>query len=661
MPETLGVLQFFQLFLIVMLSSFTWHIMLKGKGSLDNLWLFGMLLLLLFNVTFSIVSYFPFTSDVFFAGTVIFLLMAALYLYSFPRSVWPNYSWAVIFGIIVTAGKIIFNRYSSDQYLAYFFVAVSFSVIFLIIIVRKIKYLKTNRKKAVILYASYVSSLSVLFALFSGFSAVLYDSSVFRIFILTILPVSIIGLIFAVYRNLNTQTGIHTSNILLLVIFSLPFTFLLSRLFEFRMIITRYLGTFHFSTGALIFLFLAVCLAGILVSVVSKVIEGFVSKNREIYQKLANDFRIGLEKVTTFDELFSYYKSTIRNEFPDVRHVLFVMITEDLDKGTFFDEDFFRSAIDLEVPATGNLLKETPYYVKTSIDVPPEILYLSDKYGGDVFIPVVFKTEIIGFMILYSRKISHNGLICIHNITANAITTIDKVLLFQAVIETEKQLEASRHFRETGKMVSFIAHELRSPLSSILFNMEVIKDNIVKNKDPDTEYLDISLREIRRLNEVVEKMLTYGRNIKLSPEKGVVAIFFEDISHLFQGIDHEIEFIDKTDGVEFNLDWNALKSVLINFITNSIQALERIDKAGFVKTTALLVKNNLIFEVEDNGPGIPDEHKDSIFEPFYTTRKEGNGLGLATCEKIVKLSGGRITLKSTSKEGSVFQLNIPIS
>ena len=107
-------------------------------------------------------------------------------------------------------------------------------------------------------------------------------------------------------------------------------------------------------------------------------------------------------------------------------------------------------------------------------------------------------------------------------------------------------------------------------------------------------------------------------------------------------------------------DWDVLKNVFVNLVNNSLQALEKTDRVGVVKVTVAKKKKKLLIEVADNGPGIPAEHKDSIFEPFYTTKKNGNGLGLATCEKIVKLSGGSIVLWDTSSSGTVFHITFPI-
>jgi len=98
---------------------------------------------------------------------------------------------------------------------------------------------------------------------------------------------------------------------------------------------------------------------------------------------------------------------------------------------------------------------------------------------------------------------------------------------------------------------------------------------------------------------------------------------------------------------------------MINLISNSLQAIERSGNPGRITIRAYKKRNKVHIEIADTGPGIPEEHRNSIFEPFYTTRKEGNGLGLATAEKIVKLSGGTIVLKETSQKGTTFRITLP--
>jgi len=312
------------------------------------------------------------------------------------------------------------------------------------------------------------------------------------------------------------------------------------------------------------------------------------------------------------------------------------------------------------IPSTTSLSQE-PYFSKASVDLLPEISAIFDKTKSDFIIPIVYKMELNGLLTLTGRKISHNAIMCIANLIEMSLNQYEKIALFNSILETEKKLEASRHFQETGKMVSFIAHELRSPLRSIHFNMEVMQDSINRKKNIDNEYLDISLKEVKRLNETVEKMLTYGRNIKLSASPGIFPEFFQELEHIFFNDSKRIKFDNLTGSKKFNFDWDALKSIFINLINNSLQAINRSEKDGSVTVTVKKSRTRITIIVSDTGPGIPKEHRSSIFEPFYTTRKEGNGLGLATCEKIVKLIGGTIKLRETSPKGTVFVVVLPAS
>jgi signal transduction histidine kinase len=132
------------------------------------------------------------------------------------------------------------------------------------------------------------------------------------------------------------------------------------------------------------------------------------------------------------------------------------------------------------------------------------------------------------------------------------------------------------------------------------------------------------------------------------------------MKQFFSFANQTVNFTDQTGGKEFMFDWDVLKNVFVNLVNNSLQALEKVDRVGRVRVTVAKKRKKLLVEVADNGPGIPPEHKDSIFEPFYTTKKNGNGLGLATCEKIVRLSGGSIILSETSPAGTVFHITFPI-
>uniref|UniRef100_UPI00119E5896 sensor histidine kinase n=2 Tax=Bacillales TaxID=1385 RepID=UPI00119E5896 len=97
--------------------------------------------------------------------------------------------------------------------------------------------------------------------------------------------------------------------------------------------------------------------------------------------------------------------------------------------------------------------------------------------------------------------------------------------------------------------------------------------------------------------------------------------------------------------------------VLINLIRNSFQAM---DQAGVVKLSMLTAGGKAIIEVEDTGKGIAEEDLPKIFDPFYTTKEEGTGLGLSLCQKIVEDHGGKIMVHSQLNVGTVFTLTFPI-
>ncbi|HNW82075.1 MAG TPA: HAMP domain-containing sensor histidine kinase [bacterium] len=652
-------LPFFILFAIIF-SSIGWHILFKGVGTVDNLWLFLLFLIISFITISSIISYFPYPSLTFFISILLLANFATLYIYSFPRSIWPNPLWFMIIVIADIISCFQFYRFPQNLSTAYFTVSILFLIINYFIVVRKIKHLKSHRTGAVMSYVSAIAIFSTVIVLFSGISNYTYNSTFFLASSAVIIPLSLILFFIFTVFNLNPGSGLNHTSFILLLFFSIPSGFLTVNLLFLRSLLLGYTGPVNFATAAIFILFLIISILGILISLSASTIEGFISRNRYLYQNYVNIFRNDIENITTRPELFSLTESSLKKWFPEIRSIKYLIVND--ESADIFSplEEVFDESRDYEHIIKQQAFLHEPFFSRTSLDLPPEITQFISKYGGNVYIPVPARNELSGFVIIEGKDFSHNALICFSNIINLAISRLEKLSLFLSVIETQKKLEASRHFQETGKMVSFIAHELRSPLSSIMFNMEVIKDNFTRQKEPDPEYLDISLKEIKRLNQTVEKMLTYGRNLKLSPSEGNFSVFFEELSILFLSDSSKIEFIDNTKGMTFHFDWDILKSMFINLINNSIQAIQRNEGTGNVKVTVSFKRKRIIAEIADTGPGIPEEHINSIFEPFYTTRKDGNGLGLATCEKIAKINGGTISLKETSPKGTVFQIILPV-
>ena len=508
MSEAGIVLQLFLLSAII-LSSVAWHIIIKGVGNVDNLWTFFLVTTMVFFLTTSIISYFPFVTSHFFISILIFSNIASLYIYSFPRSRWPHTGWIAVIGIVDIASTFLFLHFPESKWISYFFLGTGLLITNFIIAFRKVKYLKSHRLSTILSYITFIGATAFIVPVSSGVSILFYNAVYFVVSIYVIVPAAIILLGIITFFNMNSSTGLTHVNYSLMFAFSLPFSALTRGILNFRAAVSDVVDTEHYSIGASIILFIILCLEGSFLSFAATAIEGFIYRSRTYYQKFIVQYRVLIEDVTTHTELFDLFTNSISSWFPEIKYAKLIVLSDDFADNIQFSGEIITDGT-LNLKITDNFDQE-PYFSKTSVDLTPEISNVFKKYGGDSIVPIKYKNELNGLVVLTGRKISHNAAMCIVSLIEMSLNQYEKIELFNHVLEAEKKLEASRHFQETGKMVSFIAHELRSPLSSILFNMEVIQDSINRKKDIDDEYLDISLKEVKRLNETVEKMLTYGR------------------------------------------------------------------------------------------------------------------------------------------------------
>ncbi len=652
---------YFVIFFAIAMSSTGWHIMIKGRGLPQNLWLFFIMISNVFIFSSVAAVYFPFSKVYFFVAMLCFVIFSTLFIYSFPHAVLPNIIWMTTIAVYVVFMVVLFIYMKTRLYLVYFVLPLAALALDIPIIFRKIKYLNANVKKFVLFNISAMALLSLLVPVASAFSVMFYNSLYFNVaaMILSALFVVCFGLF--LYVNPRSSTGLNRINFWLIILLALPASFLVNFLFSLRFLVTRAFGSANFSLVVLCALFMLFMLTGVAISYFSSSVESFIYKSRNYYQTYLNKFRLEIEDITEAPLLFDKFYECVNEWFHEIKHIKYVYLDDLLWQSSKMPVELYDGNDDFQPLLSEQFLLHETYVSKDfALISVPTLEDFVKKTGGDFFLPVIYHNELTGFFVINSRNISHNAMLCISNLAEMTLNKFEKISLFATVIETEKKVEMLKHFKEVDKMLSFVAHELRSPMTSIMFNIEVVKDAIDRKKDIDTEYLDISLKELKRLNDTIEKMLVYGRNIKLSPYPYNFRSFFAEMKQFFSYADRTVNFTDQTGGREFMFDWDVLKNVFVNLVNNSLQALEKTDRVGRVKVTVAKKKKKLLIEVADNGPGIPPEHKDSIFEPFYTTKKNGNGLGLATCKKIVKLSGGSIVLWDTSSSGTVFHITFPI-
>ncbi|WP_121612227.1 PAS domain S-box protein [Mesobacillus foraminis] len=224
--------------------------------------------------------------------------------------------------------------------------------------------------------------------------------------------------------------------------------------------------------------------------------------------------------------------------------------------------------------------------------------------------------------------------------------------------QTEELLHRQDKLAAVGQLAAGVAHEIRNPLTSMKGYAEFLQ---LDEEDPQRrEFLDIILDEINRVNNIVEEFMVLAKpkTVELE-EKNIVPILRNIVSLLeFEARKRRVKlhFNANNDIVQIECDENRLKQVFLNFIKNGIEAMP---DGGDLYVSAEVENNNIEILIKDTGVGIPPEKLQKIGEPFYTTKKEGTGLGLMVSFKIIESHNGKVYIESEQNKGTTFRILLP--
>lgn len=228
-------------------------------------------------------------------------------------------------------------------------------------------------------------------------------------------------------------------------------------------------------------------------------------------------------------------------------------------------------------------------------------------------------------------------------------------------VRLAQELEESRRLASLGAFAAAIAHDIRTPLTSIQMNVQIL-GACVGLSDSDREYVDIALTEIDRLNRAVGEILEYARPLSLARVACDPAELAADVVRSLAPVhaEHGVEVVFAASatapGEAVAFDERHVRKVLVNLIDNAAEASKPGDR---VEVRAHAEPAGAVFVVIDRGKGIDPSQRERIFEPFFTTRADGTGLGLANARKIVRAHGGDIRVESAPGEGSRFTVTLP--
>ncbi|HUS26897.1 MAG TPA: ATP-binding protein [Kofleriaceae bacterium] len=230
-----------------------------------------------------------------------------------------------------------------------------------------------------------------------------------------------------------------------------------------------------------------------------------------------------------------------------------------------------------------------------------------------------------------------------------------------AVEERERELVRSERLAAVGKMAAMITHEVRNPLSSIGLNTELLEDEVEGNEEA-RDLVRAIHREVDRLTAITEEYLTFARlpKPKLAPEAinplvGALAAFVRgDLA--VKKVDLKVD-LAPGDPIAI-IDAGQVRQCLINLVRNASEALGA-KGSGSVTLRTRSEGDRIVIEVEDDGVGIPSDVLPRLFDPFFSTKEGGSGLGLALTQQIVKDHGGDLGVQSTLGKGTTFTVSVP--
>src|SRR5664279_5122320 len=232
----------------------------------------------------------------------------------------------------------------------------------------------------------------------------------------------------------------------------------------------------------------------------------------------------------------------------------------------------------------------------------------------------------------------------------------------ESVRRLEDELELSQRITAIGRLTSGVAHEVKNPINAIVVHLELLREKIRSGDDDSGRHMDIIESEIRRLDRVVKTLVDFNRPIEPRFMNFDLRRLMDDVTMLASpdaarnGV--RIETVTGTDTLPVKADNDLLKQALLNIVLNGVQSME---SGGVLKLTALHDDSSATIEVRDQGRGISPEVRDKVFHLFFTTKREGSGIGLTMSYRVLQLHGGALSFESELGVGTTFRLTLPLS
>jgi len=224
------------------------------------------------------------------------------------------------------------------------------------------------------------------------------------------------------------------------------------------------------------------------------------------------------------------------------------------------------------------------------------------------------------------------------------------------------EIEMSRRLSASGRLTRGVAHEVKNPINAIVLHLQLLRNKLAHQEPDARRHMDIIDTEIRRLDRVVQTLVDFTRPRDLHLEEVDLRRVMDDVAQLAapDAEQHGVTILRRMPDqrLPVKVDVDLMKQAILNVVINGVQAMPQ---GGPLTISARLEEHAVVAEVHDAGGGIPQDAHDKIFELYFTTKKDGSGIGLAQTYQILQWHYGSVDFESADGAGTTFRFHIPLA
>lgn len=238
--------------------------------------------------------------------------------------------------------------------------------------------------------------------------------------------------------------------------------------------------------------------------------------------------------------------------------------------------------------------------------------------------------------------------------------------MWRAARRLSARTKGQEHLAELGQLAGGLAHEIKNPLSTINVNLKLLAEDLQREEDPVHRRWLIRLQGVQseagRLRDILDDFLRYAGKHELQPVVADLRGLIGELTDFFAPQAEAARVVMRTSlpdsPVRCKVDSDLIKQALLNLMINAVQAM---NQGGELLIRLSSARGQAVLEVTDTGPGIPPGDLGKVFQVYYSTKKQGSGLGLPTTRRIIREHDGAIQVHSEVAKGTRFVVTLPLA